>query len=566
MKNFVTPHCHQMSFDTASTPEAFAKRELELETGYMTTTDHGTLQGARQVYAVAKKNNLVPIVGLEAYLRDDNDSLLLENGIKPGDDGTMKHYLKYMHVTMHFQDREAFETASRLISIADANAERHGSERKPIFGWNELEELGSKNVTFCSSCLIGAVQRHILAHNDIAMAERFYQRLRSTVKPGNFYAEVFPHVCSHNWEVVCFLHPSKGDKQRLPPWKQVKFESGLVGKVQDIAKKWRLGQKETLVAMMNNRKWEDVEPVEVVQVTHFEGEIRNECRPWSPDGDVQKGCNLAILHFAQKYGDPVIISDDSHFAHPDGKSIQDIRLQSGGGSWKFVNSYHRQSAQESFAYFNSTLGVGQKTYESWIDNSYRWASGFHNFDFRSEKSIPSKFYPSDTLGHLMHLIQKHGRMNWNNPEMVERLKTEVKLFRDNGTKDLLPMFFVSEDFCDFYGRLGKLTGPGRGSAAGTLIAYLLRITHVNPLEAGLSLERFLTLTRIKSGALPDIDQDFGDRDPLLKGYEEEGLELTFEDGSTKVVSKDTPVKTEQGDVPVSVAIEQGLDVLEVPDA
>src|SRR5690606_3152029 len=132
----------QMSFDTASTPEAFAKRELELETGYMTTTDHGTLQGARQVYAVAKKNNLVPIVGLEAYLRDDNDSLLLENGVKPGDDGTMKHYLKYMHVTMHFQDREAFETASRLISIADANAERHGSERKPIFGWNELEELG----------------------------------------------------------------------------------------------------------------------------------------------------------------------------------------------------------------------------------------------------------------------------------------------------------------------------------------------------------------------------------------------------------------------------------------
>lgn len=552
-----------MSFDTASTPEEFAKRALELGVPYTTTTDHGTLQGARQVYGTAKKYGLTPIIGCEFYLRDDQCSTLLDNGVQVGEDGTLKHYAKYFHVTAHFQDREAFETASRLISVADSKAEKHGSERKPIFTWADLEELGSKNVTFGGSCLIGAVQRHLLAHNDLAMAERYYQRLRSVAKPGNFIVEVFPHDCSTNWESVCYLHTDQGEKLRLPPWKQIRFESGFSGKIQDLAKKWKLGQRETVVEVMNNRKWEEMEPKQIVQISHFEGPTKNECRPWAPDGDVQRGCNLAMLHFAQKYGDPVVVSPDDHFAYPDGKDIQDIRLLAGGGSWRFSTSYHTVTSQDAFNHFQKTLGTSEKTFESWIDNSYQWASGFHNFDFRSEKSIPSKFYPEDTLRHLMYLIQKHGRMNWSDPAMVERLKTEVKLFRDNGTKDLLPMFFVSENFCDFYGGLGKLTGPGRGSAAGTLIAYLLRITHVNPLEAGLSLERFLTLTRIKSGALPDIDQDFGDRDPLLKGYEEDGLELTFEDGSTKVVPENAMAKTPEGDVPVREAIERQLDVWEI---
>ena len=562
-RQIVSPHTHQMSFDSASTPASFAKRSLELGLPYMTTTDHGTLQGARQVYSVAKKHDLIPIIGCEFYLRDDNDPLLLNNGVSKGEDGTLKNYAKYFHVTAHFQDREAYETASRLLSRADKAAEQHGSERKPIFTWADLEELGSKNVTFGSSCLIGACQRHLLGHNDLAMAERYYQRLRSLVKPGNFIVEIFPHDCSTNWESVCYLVQANGEKTRYQPWKQVKFRSGLTGKVGDLAKKWGNGQTETLVEVMNNRKWAEVEPIEIVAITHFEGPVPNECRPWAPEGDVQRGCNLAMLHFASKYNDPVVVSPDDHFAYPEDKDIQDIRLLAGGGSWRFTTSYHTITSAEAFVHFQRSLGINAKTFEGWIDNSYKWASGFHNFDFRSEKSIPSKFYPEDTLGHLVALIKKHGRMDWNNPAMVERLKTEVRLFRDNGTKDLLPMFFVSEDFCNFYGRLGKLSGPGRGSSAGVLIAYLLRITHVNPLEAGLSLERFLTLTRIQSGALPDIDQDFGDRKPLLEGYDEEALELTFDDGTTRVVPLSAIVKTPEGDLPIQEAIDKNAEVLEV---
>ena len=58
-KNYVTCHCHQASLDTASTPEAFAAKELELGTGYMTVTDHGTLASARKIYDLAKKKKRV---------------------------------------------------------------------------------------------------------------------------------------------------------------------------------------------------------------------------------------------------------------------------------------------------------------------------------------------------------------------------------------------------------------------------------------------------------------------------------------------------------------------------
>lgn len=58
--------------------------------------------------------------------------------------------------------------------------------------------------------------------------------------------------------------------------------------------------------------------------------------------------------------------------------------------------------------------------------------------------------------------------------------------------------------------IGKIVGPGRGSAAGCLLSYLLRITHLDPIRWGLSFERFLSMGRISRGKFPDIDMDFGD--------------------------------------------------------
>lgn len=172
------------------------------------------------------------------------------------------------------------------------------------------------------------------------------------------------------------------------------------------------------------------------------------------------------------------------------------------------NSYHRQTSAEAFAHFKKTLNVPEVVFEKWVENSHAWRDRF-GWKFKDRKQLPEKFYPSDTLPHLMELIKQTGRMDWNNKVWVDRLTAEVKMLKDNGVINLLPYFFLAQDGIRYYEEQGHLPGPGRGSAAGMLLAYVLGITHVDPIRYGLSKERFLTESRIRSGKLPDIDMDFG---------------------------------------------------------
>jgi DNA-directed DNA polymerase III PolC len=519
--NFPTCHSHPLSFDSASTPEAFAERELELGTGTLTVTDHGTLHACRKVYDIAKAKKLTPILGLEAYVRDDNCPILTAAGVQKDADGTFKSYAKYMHLTIHFLDQAAYECGIRLLSKADERAERHGSERKPLFDWNTIEELGGQNVTMTTSCLVGVVQRHLLDHDSLPMAVAHYERLRSVVKPGNLYVEVFPHDCSKNWVEGIFLRLANGTETKYWAKKKLRTNKGEVFAM-ELAKAFTRpdhGHRQ-LVAIMNNRKWEDVEPVDIMSCDHVADFMQNECTSWAPDGDVQNGINRVMTILAKKYGDKILIGDDSHFANPEEKIVQDVRL-SQGGSWRFYGSYHRQSSAEALAFFKAKMGVSEKQFEGWVDNAYEWAGRFKNFELKSEPSLPTKFFEPEykkyswckdgakdnSLKYTMELIKKHGRMDWSKKDYVARLQAEIKLLHHNGTIDLLPYFFVVEDVCSFFERRGKPTGPGRGSAAGMLLTYLLGITHVDPLKYGLSLERFLTLDRIQSGKFPDIDQD-----------------------------------------------------------
>ncbi len=561
--NFPTPHCHSSSsLDTASTPAAFAKRECELETGTITVTDHGTMAGARNVYDVArdpkrKGGVLTPILGLEAYVRDDNCPILIDAGVsknvryinkKTGTQITEEKYLaksekdreefdgphregfsdykKYYHVTIHYQDQAAYEAGARILSLADARAEKHGSERKPLFAWEQLEELGGYNVTMTSGCLIGMVQRHIAFGGRYDLAQKYYEKLRSIVKPGNFYVEVFPHVCDRNWDSAVILSFEDGTEERVKSSKILRTDKAKYGERAEgggvyadaLVKAWKKDPKGhgALRAIMENKKFVEREPKVLTNVRLQEGYVVNECTETAPNGDLQVGCNRYVMEMAKKYGDKILISDDSHFTRTEEKIVQDIKLASGGGSnWRFANSYHRMSSNEAWQYFDKVMGIPQAEFEGWIDNNREWATKFKDFKFKDRRSLPTKFYPEKTGEHIMTLIQKHGRMDWKNKEYVARLTAEMNLLHYNGTIDLLPYFMIDEECCSLHEQNGLLTGPGRGSAAGLLLTYLLGITHVDPLRYGLSMDRFLTLDRIKGGKLPDIDQDLPHRDLIV---------------------------------------------------
>jgi DNA polymerase III alpha subunit len=525
LTNFSTPHCHIQSLDSGSTPKDFIEREKQLGTGAITVTDHGSLGIARKVYDLARENGLTPILGLEGYFRDDNCPILRAHEVPQGEDKEgNKHYRDYWnygHLTLHFLDQAAYDAGIRVLSRAALNRdEKYGIEYKPIFDWHDVEELASYNVVFGSSCLAGVIQKHLseekghVPRPDIAVA--YLERFRHLAKPGNFYWEVFPHRCTHYWRDFVEVEYDDGTKEQFRIWNTV-FTNVDKIRVEDLAEvfKHKNNPHKEIRAVMKNRKEVPLPaPKTLKSVIKHEGYVANDCTVWSPDGDVQLATNKWVLEQAAKYGDKVLISDDAHYAHPEENVVQNVR-QSQMRWGPFYGLYHRHSSDEAFAYFNQFMGISQSTFEGWIQNNQEWAARFKGFKLETKRSLPVSFFPQDTLGHLIKLVKQHGRMRWGQPEYMQRLQQEIELFYQNGTVDLLPYFFVDEKVCDAHARLGIPTGPGRGSAAGTLLSYVLGITHVDPLKYKLSLDRFITLDRIQSGSWPDIDQDLADRDVLL---------------------------------------------------
>jgi hypothetical protein len=340
-------------------------------------------------------------------------------------------------------------------------------------------------------------------------------------------------------------------------------------KVAELCKQWQKmiknNDKEPLLltGIKNRNKWTEFEPKLITDAVHIEDFVENECVPFR-DGettDVQAACNEVVIEFAKEYGDPILCSDDSHMATPDRKMVQDIKLAQ-MGPWKFANSYHRFTGQEAWEHFKY-YGISERDFDEWTENNIAWGSRFKDFKLVEPTQLPVSFFPSNSWQAVYDKIKYHGRMRWDDPIYVERLKTEAKLFRDNGTIDLLPYFLIDEEICRIYSQRGALTGLGRGSAAGSLITYLLGITHVDPIRHGLSLERFLTKDRINSGKLPDIDQDFGNRDYLLESRTVNMATVTLDDGSVIKVPTENFVQTSDGFVAsVEEALANELDVVD----
>ncbi len=120
--------------------------------------------------------------------------------------------------------------------------------------------------------------------------------------------------------------------------------------------------------------------------------------------------------------------------------------------------------------------------------------------------------PDEYLAHLARegLRRRYGRTT---PALEERLARELDVIRQTG---FAGYFLVVKDIIDFARTRGIPVGPGRGSAAGSLVLYCLSITDIDPLRYGLLFERFLTTERV---TLPDVDVDFADdRRPEIIEY------------------------------------------------
>jgi DNA polymerase III subunit alpha len=115
---------------------------------------------------------------------------------------------------------------------------------------------------------------------------------------------------------------------------------------------------------------------------------------------------------------------------------------------------------------------------------------------------------------IRRIIKDNGRMKYDDPIYLERLEYELQTIQNNGRVNLIDYFLVLEDICRWCRENDIPVGPGRGSGAGSLVNYCLKVTHIDPIKYGLLFERFISAGRIQKGTLPDVDLDFAEQEPV----------------------------------------------------
>jgi DNA polymerase-3 subunit alpha len=220
----------------------------------------------------------------------------------------------------------------------------------------------------------------------------------------------------------------------------------------------------------------------------------------------QARINPALAQLATGTGLPLVATGDVHYLrHEDAKAHEALLcIQSGDslknpGRWKFDTDQF---------YFKSPAEMAQDftEYPHALGTSLEIAERLNVKLELGEIRLPKFPTPNDrdAFDYLVELCEKglQKRYGTVTPELQERLRFELKTIREMGFADY---FLIVWDFVRFARQNGIQVGPGRGSAAGSIAAYALEITDVDPIRHDLLFERFLNPGR---KSMPDMDIDF----------------------------------------------------------
>lgn len=254
-----------------------------------------------------------------------------------------------------------------------------------------------------------------------------------------------------------------------------------------------------------------------------------------PKSEDQEKVNKQIINFSRQYGIPIVATADVHYINTEDAYVQEVLLciqtqhtiheKNRPLSMIEMPDFYFKSQEEMKGLFIDLPEAVENTekiknlcnleipYGKWILPEYKIDSG----------ETPELY--------LKNLVYKNLSNRFVNPaeEIKERIEYELDIISKKG---YATYFLIVSDFVNWAKNHDILVGPGRGSVAGSLVAYILRITDINPLEYNLPFERFLNPDRPTP---PDIDIDFADlrRDEVLAyvvkkyGKEKVGQIITF---------------------------------------
>ena len=222
----------------------------------------------------------------------------------------------------------------------------------------------------------------------------------------------------------------------------------------------------------------------------------------------QTEVNRSLLKIHQETGIPLVCTNDAHYLRPEDAESHDILLCIQTG--KTVDDENRMRYEPRNFYIRSTEEMEAlfSAYPEAVENTQRIADRCQlDFTFGKYHLPEFKLPPGfDSPTYLRKLCDEGFAQRYGTEKESYRkqLIYELDMIEKMGFTDY---FLIVSDFVRYAKSVGIPVGPGRGSAAGSMVSYCLHITDIDPMEYNLYFERFLNPERV---SMPDIDMDFGD--------------------------------------------------------
>lgn len=494
MQPFVHLHVHtQYSIlDGASDIRSIIKRAKELEQPALAITDHGNMFGVKTFHEIATKEGIKPILGCEAYVAE-------RSRFDKNDKDDRSGY----HLILLAKNSIGYHNLSRLASFAYTE----GLYYKPRIDF-ELLERYHEGIICCSACLGGHIPQAIMA-GDMEGASAYVERFKA-IFADDFYLEMQLH---------------KAGDARLD--ENVYANQLIVNKaIIELAKKHNVKFIASNDVHFVNADDADAHDHLICLNTAADLDDPNRMR-YTRQEYLKSGDQMADLFsdYPEALATTLEIADKveeyslSHKAFmPDFTLPEDFVIDLSKLKQSFLNGLESSVAAIKSDEKRELLASELAALKPQIDScatvdALRELSVLPTIS--SALEAEAKLTTACQFLYLCHIAFEGAYKRYSEPllpETIDRIEFELSTIERMGFPGY---FLIVWDFIRAARQMGVAVGPGRGSAAGSVVAYCLAITNIDPIKYDLLFERFLNPERI---SMPDVDIDFDDdgREQVMK--------------------------------------------------
>ena len=448
-------HTEYSLLDGSNKIKNYVKRVKELGMTAAAITDHGVMFGVIDFYEAALAEGIKPVLGCEVYVAPHSR---FDKEMTGGEE-------RYNHLILLAENDIGYHNLIKIVSIGFTE----GYYYRPRVDHEVLEKY-HEGLICLSACIAGEIPRQIL-RGQLQEARETAAWFRDTFGPDNYFLELQDHG--------------------IPAQRTVNMELLSISKEMGIP----------LVATndVHYTLKEDTDSHDVLLCIQTAAHVNDENRLRYERGQFyvrsEEEMRALFPYALEAIENTQKIADRCNVTIEFGKTkLPHFEVPEGYDSWTYLNKLCEDGLKERYLVVPEEeldLSGGAQGILDAIDG------------VTAEKEAKQK-----SLDDLITAAQESGEepktnssLSW--PELQERLHYELNVIKTMGFVDY---FLIVWDFINFSKTHGIPVGPGRGSAAGSIVSYCLHITDIDPIRYNLLFERFLNPERV---SMPDIDVDFG---------------------------------------------------------